>query len=88
MVGGGILNSPSLSCTPARVNSKFKAHKAIVVTYGVYIMRYNARSLRYSSVQKIISALVYSKDLEVFARNGIKDERYERSMSLHHLIRS
>lgn len=86
-----MLNSPSLSWTPARVlkvDSKFKVHKAIVVMNGVYIMRYNARPLRYYSVQKIISALLYSKDLEVFARNGIKDERYERSMSLHHLIRS
>lgn len=68
---------------------KVKVHKAIVVTDDVYIMRYNALSLHYYSVQKTISALFYSKNLEVFARDGIKDECYERLMSLqlHHLIR-
>ena len=52
-------------------------------------MKYNALSLHYYSVQKTISALFYSKNLEVFARDGIKDECYERLMSLqlHHLIR-
>lgn len=68
------MNSPPPSWTPAlgelvlKVDSKFKVRKIYIGCCGV--LTCSSRDLAPS--QKIISALL--KDLDVFARNSIKDE--------------
>ena len=80
-IGGGVISSPPPSWTPAlgelvlKVDSKFKVRNmktSVLSLCGVWTLSSNRSFSCLFYAQKIISVLL--KDLDVFARNSIKDE--------------